>query len=205
MRLWGIARALKGAPMLITQLLRLANSSKQPNGKTERISSLKQALSIAGSRRLMHWCGLLLYANAAGLPVEEDPLALLAQRRARFMEKAIDTLVEVPGSLAATAYLTGVLSLLHVACRMELPVFVNELPVSDVIRNALLNGGGVLGELLSIAVLLEEGDAQAAIVRLERLGGSGDSTQSPERMKSFRSLTGNDIRDILQIYQGRLW
>lgn len=203
--LGSIARALKGAPMLITQLLRLANSSKQPNGKSERISSLKQALSIAGSRRLMHWCGLLLYANAAGLPVEEDPLALLAQRRARFMEKAIDTLVEVPGSLAATAYLTGVLSLLHVACRMELPVFVNELPVSDVIRNALLNGGGVLGELLSIAVLLEEGDAQAAIARLERLGGSGDSTQSPERIKSFRSLTGNDIRDILEIYQGRLW
>ena len=167
--LGSIAQALKETPMLAAQLLRLANSSEQPNGKTERISSLKQALSIAGSRRLLHWCGLLLYANRDGLPVEEDPLALLAQRRAHFMEEAIDTLADGPRSLVAAAYLTGMLSLLHIACHMELRTFVDELPVSDSIREALLNGGGVLGELLSIAALLERGDADAAAVRLQPL------------------------------------
>jgi EAL and modified HD-GYP domain-containing signal transduction protein len=175
--LGSIARALKDTPMLIAQLLRLANSSEQPNGKAERVSSLKQALSMAGSRRLMHWCGLLLYANRDGLPVEEDPLALLAQRRARFMEESIDAMGDGPRSLVATAYLTGMLSLLHVACHMELRHFVDELPVSDAIREAILNGGGLLGELLSIAALLEQGDADAAAVRLQPLVDSSARLQ----------------------------
>lgn len=167
--LGSIARALKETPMLVAQLLRLANSSEQPNGKTERISSLKQALSIAGSRRLLHWCGLLLYVGRDGLPVEDDPLVLLAQRRAHFMEEAIDAMPDGSRSLASAGYLTGMLSLLHVAYHMELRSFVDELPVSDSIRLAILNGGGVLGELLSVATLLERGDVDAATGRLQQL------------------------------------
>ncbi|MFM0077620.1 EAL and HDOD domain-containing protein [Paraburkholderia sediminicola] len=175
--LGSIARALKESPMLVAQLLRLANSSEQPNGKTERISSLKQALSIAGSRRLLHWCGLLLYVGRDGLPVEDDPLVLLAQRRAHFMEEVIDAMPDGSRSLASAGYLTGMLSLLHVAYHMELSSFVDELPVSDSIRLAILNGGGVLGELLSVATLLERGDVDAATVRLQRLAVSPEGVR----------------------------
>jgi len=170
--LGSIAGALRETPLLVAQLLRLANSSEQSNGKTERISSLKQALSIAGSRRLLHWCGLLLYVNRDGLPVADDPLVLLAQRRALFMEEAIEAMEDGSRSLAATAYLTGMLSLLHVAYHMELRSFVEELPVSDSIRVAILGGGGVLGELLSIAEVLERGEVDAARVELQRLAVS---------------------------------
>ena len=52
---------------------------------------------------------------------------------------------------------------------MELRSFVDELPVSDSIRLAILNGGGVLGELLSVATLLERGDVDAATARLQQL------------------------------------
>jgi c-di-GMP-related signal transduction protein len=166
------AQALRETPMLVAQLLRLANTSEQPNGKTERISSLMQALSIAGSRRLLHWCGLLLYVDRDGLPVEDDPLVLLAQRRAHFMEEAIDAMPDGSRALAAAAHLTGMLSLLHVAYHMELRSFVEELPVADSIRVAILSGGGVLGELLSVAALLERGDVDAATVRLQGLADS---------------------------------
>ncbi|MFM0245907.1 EAL and HDOD domain-containing protein [Paraburkholderia sediminicola] len=167
-----IAQALRETPMLVAQLLRLANTSEQPNGKMERISSLMQALSIAGSRRLLHWCGLLLYVDRDGLPVEDDPLVLLAQRRAHFMEEAIDAMPDGSRALAAAAHLTGMLSLLHVAYHMELRSFVEELPVADSIRVAILSGGGVLGELLSVAALLERGDVDAATVRLQGLADS---------------------------------
>jgi c-di-GMP-related signal transduction protein len=123
-----VARALGETPLLVAQLLRLANCSEQPNGKSERISSLRQALSIAGSRRLLHWCGLLLYVDRDGLPFEDDPVVLLAQRRAHFMEEAIDAMPDGSYLLAAAAYLTGMLSLLHVAYHMELHSFVDELP-----------------------------------------------------------------------------
>jgi c-di-GMP-related signal transduction protein len=170
--LGGIARALRETPLLVAQLLRLANSSEQSNGKAERISSLMQALSIAGSRGLLHWCRLLLYVNRDGLPVEDDPLVLLAQRRAHFMEEAIDAMPDGSRALAAAAYLTGMLSLLHLAYHMELCSFVEELPVSDFIRVAILDGGGVLGELLSVAELLERGYVDAATVGLQRLAVS---------------------------------
>jgi EAL and modified HD-GYP domain-containing signal transduction protein len=93
------------------------------------------------------------------------------------MEESIDAMGDGPRSLVATAYLTGMLSLLHVACHMELRHFVDELPVSDAIREAILNGGGLLGELLSIAALLEQGDADAAAVRLQPLVDSSARLQ----------------------------
>ncbi|SFU24104.1 EAL and HDOD domain-containing protein [Paraburkholderia aspalathi] len=167
-----VARALGETPLLVAQLLRLANCSEQPNGKSERISSLRQALSIAGSHRLLHWCGLLLYVDRDRLPFEDDPVVLLAQRRAHFMEEAIDAMPDGSYLLAAAAYLTGMLSLLHVAYHMELRSFVDELPVFDSIRVAILNGGGILGELLSVAALLEQGDVGAAGVRLRQPGVS---------------------------------
>ncbi|MFM0060210.1 EAL domain-containing protein [Paraburkholderia phytofirmans] len=167
-----IAKALRDAPFLVTQLLRLANNSEQPNGKTERISSLRQALSITGSRRLLHWCGLLLYSNREGLDASDDPLVLLAQRRAHFMEHAVDSIPGGKQSLVAGAYLTGMLSLLHAAYHVEQKSFLDELPVSDSIRAAILEGAGVLGKLLSAANLLEAKELDEALGILDRLAVS---------------------------------
>jgi EAL and modified HD-GYP domain-containing signal transduction protein len=88
------------------------------------------------------------------------------------MEEAIDAMPDGSRALAAAAYLTGMLSLLHLAYHMELCSFVEELPVSDFIRVAILDGGGVLGELLSVAELLERGYVDAATVGLQRLAVS---------------------------------
>jgi c-di-GMP-related signal transduction protein len=88
------------------------------------------------------------------------------------MEEAIDAMPDGSRALAAAAHLTGMLSLLHVAYHMELRSFVEELPVADSIRVAILSGGGVLGELLSVAALLERGDVDAATVRLQGLADS---------------------------------
>ena len=128
-----------------------------------------QALSKAGSHRLLHWCGLLLYVHRGGLPIEDDPLVLLAQRRAHFRGEAIDAMADGSRSLAAAAQLTGTLSLMRLAYHMELRSFVEGLPVWDFIRVAILNGGGVLGGLLSVPELLELADMDAATVGLQRL------------------------------------
>src|SRR5476649_1617068 len=72
-----------------------------------------------GSRRLLQWCCLLLYANPDGLPVEEDPLALLAERRAMFMGKTVSGFSGASRSMQDSAFLTGILSLLPIACGMD--------------------------------------------------------------------------------------
>jgi c-di-GMP-related signal transduction protein len=56
---------------------------------------------------------------------------------------------------AQTAYLTGMLSLLHVLRAQDELSFVSELPVACSIRDALLERSGELGVLLATAEGLE--------------------------------------------------
>lgn len=157
-----IARALNNMPMLIAQLLRLANSSSQSRGRTAEVSSIKQALALAGSRRLLQWCCLLLYVNPDGLPLDEDPLALLAERRAVFMAKAASGFSATNRSLEDSAFLTGMLSLLPLACGMDEKTFFDEIAVSDEIKMAILTRKGVLGQLLYASEYIERGEPDKA-------------------------------------------
>lgn len=157
-----IARALNDMPMLIAQLLRLANSSSQSRVQTAKISSVNQALAMAGSRRLLQWCCLLLYANPDGLPVDEDPLALLAQRRAIFMVKAASGFSGANRSVEDSAFLTGILSLLPLACGMDEGLLFDEIAVAAEIKIAILARKGLLGQLLNASEYIERGEQQYA-------------------------------------------
>jgi c-di-GMP-related signal transduction protein len=157
-----IARALNDMPLLVVQLLRLANSSSQSRAQTAKVSSVRHALAIAGSRRLLQWCCLLLYANPDGLPVEEDPLALLAERRATFMSIAVAKRNSASGSMQDSAFLTGMLSLLPLACGMDKQSFFDGVAVSDEIKMAILGRTGMLGQLLSAAEHVEQGESRTA-------------------------------------------
>jgi c-di-GMP-related signal transduction protein len=170
-----IARALNDMPLLVAQLLRLANSSGQPRAQAAKVSSVSQALAMAGSRRLLQWCCLLLYANPDGLPVDEDPLALLAERRAMFMGKAVSGFSEANRSMEDSAFLTGMLSLLPLACGMNERLFFDELAVSDEIKMAILDRKGMLGQLLLASEQVERGEPQNARNIISSQGFSGDS------------------------------
>ncbi|MCY0385790.1 EAL domain-containing protein [Robbsia sp. Bb-Pol-6] len=161
-----VAAALRETPLLITQLLRLANSGEKSQGGANRVSSIKQALAIAGSRRLIQWCCLLLYANPDGLPATEDPLVGLAQRRASLMAKISRKVRVADDRYEQTAYLTGMLSLLHVMYGTDARTFVEELPLAPSIKAAIAYREGELGRLLDIAEHLERGEVRIALGRI---------------------------------------
>ena len=164
-----IAKALRDTPLLVTQLLRLANSGSQAQANGKKILSIRQALSIAGTRRLTHWCCLILYTNPDGLPIEDDPLVALAQRRADLMSK-ISRMVRVSDlRFEETAFLTGMLSLLHVVYGIDVRRFLDELPLDDAIKNGIAYGEGDLGSLLQIAEQFEHGEVRKALSRLDTL------------------------------------
>lgn len=73
-------RELKRNPAIVVQLIRLANSSAQTRGR--RVSSLREAIAATGTRQLMRWAQLLLYADGSGLPWRSDPLLQLVGTRA---------------------------------------------------------------------------------------------------------------------------
>jgi c-di-GMP-related signal transduction protein len=167
-----LEQALKNAPALVVQLLRLANSSDRLHCRNTQITSIRQALSAVGSRQLKHWCCLLLYGNPSGLSSEIDPLVRLVERRARFMEPAAKTLRPADDSFCQAAYLSGMLSLAHIPHGVDVETFVTDLPVGPAIREAIIERRGELGHLLSIAEHLEANRYEHARVQSDAFGAA---------------------------------
>jgi EAL and modified HD-GYP domain-containing signal transduction protein len=146
-----IVQSLNQAPIVATQLLRLANSGAMPNGRGLQFASLHQALAMVGSAKLLQWCSLVLYANPNGLPSFDDPLLHLAEQRARFMEQTAKQRYLNDAWLNQAAYLTGMLSLLHVPHGVDVLTFLKDLPLDYAIKSAISYRVGYLGELISLA------------------------------------------------------
>ncbi|SDB92664.1 EAL and HDOD domain-containing protein [Paraburkholderia lycopersici] len=157
-----IEQALKEAPMLVVQLLRLANSSSLLSLRNRKIASIRQAFSVVGSRQLTRWCCLLLYGSPSGLAAENDPLVQFVTQRAAIMEFIAQETGGDSG-LCQSAYLAGLLSLAHVSHGGDASTFIAELPVGPAIRAAVTERGGPLGSMLLIAEQLEAGGYRAAL------------------------------------------
>ncbi|WP_061136202.1 EAL and HDOD domain-containing protein [Caballeronia fortuita] len=150
---------LKRNPDIVVQLMRLANSGSQTRGR--RVSSLREAIAATGTRQLMRWTQLLLYADGSGLPWRSDPLLQLVGTRARFMELAAETLRPADEAFSDAAFMTGIFSLVHVVLGMQPEEILDKLHLAAEIRTAILAGEGALGALLGIARAAEQGDTCA--------------------------------------------
>jgi EAL and modified HD-GYP domain-containing signal transduction protein len=150
---------LKRNPDIVVQLMRLANSSAQT--RRRRVSSLREAIAATGTRQLMRWAQLLLYADGSGLPWRSDPLLQLVGTRARFLELAADALRPGDEAFSDAAFMTGIFSLVHVVLDMRPVEILDKLHLAAEIRTAILAGAGPLGLLLGIARAAERGDAPA--------------------------------------------
>ena len=150
---------LKRNPDIVLQLMRLANSSAQTRGR--RVSSLREAIAATGTRQLMRWTQLLLYADGRGLPWRSDPLLQLVGTRARFLELAAGMLRPADEAFSDAAFMTGIFSLVHVVLDMQPSEILDKLHLAAEIRTAILAGEGSLGALLGVARAAERGDAPA--------------------------------------------
>ena len=173
-----LEQALKGAPALVIQLLRLANSGSRTQSRNAPIASVGQALSCVGTRQLMRWCCLVLYGNSPDSSPQRDPLVRLVERRAGFMEQAARELKPSDGNFCQAAWLSGLLSLAFVPHGIDLEVFIRDLPVDTEIQRAIIGHDGELGTLLSIAEYLEEGRFDAALEQA-RASDSGFAKKLP--------------------------
>lgn len=161
--------ALRQAPSLVVQLLRLANSGEMITARAQQIASVRQAMSLVGRRQLMRWCCLLIYADASGRLNQRDPLVRQVERRSEFMERAARDILAGDTRFCEAAYLSGLLSLAHIRLGQDVKSFVDGLSVSVAIQEAIVEYKGDLGELLTLAELLEAGAFEAAFELKERL------------------------------------
>ena len=154
-----IEKAFKLEPGLTVNLLRLTNSAG--NGLRTKITSLRHAIAILGQRQLQRWLQLLLYTTPKGGAHSSDPLLQLAATRGRLLELLAARVHPSDRSLADHAFMTGIMSLMPTLLGIEMNDIVAQLPIAQEVTEALLDGGGVLGDLLALVEATEKSEAGA--------------------------------------------
>ena len=169
-----IERAIKKDVTLGLNLLRLVNTPAAGAGR--RIESVSQALVLLGRRQLQRWLQILLYAEPGLRGHNLSPLLMLATTRARLMELLAQRLRPAQKNVADIAFTVGMMSLMDTLFCIPMQDIVEQIPVVDEIRHALLVRRGFFGELLRLAESIERmEDAQDEVMpALGALSMDGD-------------------------------
>jgi EAL and modified HD-GYP domain-containing signal transduction protein len=169
-----IERAVKRDVTLALNLLRLVNTPAV--GMRQRIDSVSQALIVLGRRQLQRWLQIMLYAEPATRGHNQTPLLMLATTRGRLMELLAQRLRPGQRVVADIAFTVGIMSLMDVLFGIPMTEIVEQIPVSDEVRQALVGRAGFFGELLKLSESIEQADENTELVlpTLKELQISGD-------------------------------
>lgn len=162
--------ALKPEPGLTVNLLRMTNSVGA--GSTEKITSLRHAITVLGRRQLQRWLQLLVFASGSQNG-SVNPLLLMAATRGRLMELLAAELMPGDAALADQAFMAGIMSLMPALVGLPINEIVTPLGLSGTVRDALCDGSGPLGQMLELAENSESGELAQLAESLARLPGLG--------------------------------
>ncbi|MCL2053749.1 MAG: HDOD domain-containing protein [Oscillospiraceae bacterium] len=150
---------------LTFSLLRLVNSAYF--ALRNRAKSVKQALVILGLGQLKQWIYLLSFKQDDGsMP---DELIKISFLRATFASELIAYAVDMPIS-RSEAYLLGMFSTLGKLMQLPLEEVLGQLPISDEIKDALLNMEGRPGLLYKLIISYEKADWKTMSATAGELG-----------------------------------
>lgn len=137
---------------LTYSLLKLVNSAYF--ALRNRARSVKQALVILGLGQLKQWIYLLSFKQDDGA---QEELVKLSFLRAMFASELVVLAHDMPIS-RSEGYLLGMFSTLDKLMDISLDEALEQLPISDEIKNGLLKGEGKAGTLLSLVLSYEKAD-----------------------------------------------
>jgi c-di-GMP-related signal transduction protein len=157
-----VERIFKKNPDLTFGLLKLINSAFFR--AQQRVTSIRQAITLLGYENLQKWVALLLFTidhrDHALNPLVEKVLI-----RGRIMEMLAE---RVTGSktVADSAFITGILSFANVLFGVTFDEIIDKLNLAVEIQEALLDRQGVLGTLLAVTEELDEDNYEEVENRL---------------------------------------
>lgn len=164
-----IEEAFRSDPGLSYRLLRMVNSAALGG---RGIDSIGHALRLMGREPLYRWLTLLLLASDRHSELQLE-LVKSALFRARFMELVGDLArgplnqdVPAPGSL----FLAGLFSRMDQVLEVPMERVLDRVDLRPEVESALLERGGVAGDLLGGVEAYEDGRWDEAEARLEGAG-----------------------------------
>ncbi|KZN57894.1 EAL and HDOD domain-containing protein [Pseudoalteromonas luteoviolacea] len=146
------------------KLLRYSNSAAFK--RRAEISTIKQALIVLGNQELKKFLSLLFASQVAS----EKPMELirLSLTRARFNELLAIKHKQLPD--IGMAFLTGMMSLMDAILDETMDSVMQKLPLTIDIKDALLQGDGLLAEYLALVMAYEQAKWEEASQLTDKLG-----------------------------------
>jgi len=159
------ADAFEQNPEITVQLLQFINSATFSFRK--KISSIHHVIVLIGRAQLAQWLMLMIYSKSVASDIEVSPLMLMIKNRTELMERILKEIYPEAGSnMLGEAYMVGVLSLMDTLFGMPLEEILNNINVSDEVKDALLYDKGLFGDIYKVVRSVEYMDV-AAIVNFE--------------------------------------
>ena len=174
---------MKADPTMAFKLIRYINSPVF--GLRVEISSFRHAIMMLGYQRLKRWLVLLL-ANAGRDP-NQKPVIYAAVRRGLLMEE-LGRDSGCDDDRRGELFICGVFSLLDRLLQRSFSELLSEVPASEAVRAALIDGtgphqpylalvqaieSGILPDIRACAEALMMGQAEVNAVTLRALAGAG--------------------------------
>ncbi|OZB03118.1 MAG: hypothetical protein B7X54_10245, partial [Idiomarina sp. 34-48-12] len=139
--LYEIVAALQTDPVLVVNLLRIANSPYY--GLTRKIESLKEVVMLLGLEPLRKW--VLLIVSVKGQAPTKTKLVLTRAYMCSELARKKDPF----NRLSGPAFLVGLLSGSDVLLGIDKDTFLEDLHISENVREAVLQQTGELGNYLT--------------------------------------------------------
>jgi EAL and modified HD-GYP domain-containing signal transduction protein len=142
------------------QLLQFINSGAFHFKK--KIASIHHILVLMGRMPLAKWLMLMIYSKSVSKEKERSPLMLLVKNRTELMENILKTLQpNIKSNMLGEAYFVGVLSLIDTIFSEKLETILEDMNITQEVKNALLKDEGILGEIYALVREIEAFNTQA--------------------------------------------
>jgi len=150
-----IEAILKHDAVLGFNLLRLINSAGF--GLRQEVTSFRHAVMLMGMKRLFRWTALLMttYRDNGSAPVVSSTAVV----RGRMME--LLGVATMSQEECDTAFVVGIFSLLEEMLCVPLEAVLAQMTLPAAVREALLHGTGVYGQMLALVKAAESNDEVA--------------------------------------------
>ena len=153
-----ILTAVQSDVSLSYRLLQYINSSAF--SFREKITSIRQALTLLGVMKTKYWLRLMLYSDM--LSTNSNPEVLrMALQRAHFLD-ALGVASKFAAPKNESMFLVGMLSLLEAILGVPMPTILKELPLSADIKASLRGERGIYSDYIALAIAMEHLDFERA-------------------------------------------
>ena len=126
----------------------------------EKITSIRQALTLLGAMKTKYWLRLMLYSDM--LSASSNPEVLrMALQRAHFLD-ALGVASRFAAPKNESLFLVGMLSLLEAILGVPMTTILKELPLSSEIKASLRGERGIYSDYIALAVAMEHLDFNRA-------------------------------------------